>query len=117
VERSRDDKASNGERKKTSCGLSDNFVEFLIHTIHTTKEETHAHDQEQIRQNTADQRGLDDEHLVLDEGKNRDDQFDCISKGGIQKTTDRFSSSVISSENAAGISRPAAYRRAISSVA
>jgi hypothetical protein len=53
--------------------LRDDDVEMLFHAVDSAEEETHSHDEEQIRQHTADQRGLDDDDFLLDQGNDGDD--------------------------------------------
>lgn len=79
VERSRDDQTGYRQSQQTGCRLRDDGVEVLFQTVDTTKEETHAHDQQQIGEHAADERGLDDEDLIVDQGDDGDDQFDGVA--------------------------------------
>lgn len=74
-----DNQTTDREREQTRSSLSNDLVEFLFHSVHSSKEEAHTHHQEQVRQHTPDERGLDDDHLLIHEGQNGNDQFDSIA--------------------------------------
>jgi len=52
----------------------------LLHAIDTAEEEAHAHHQQQVGQHTADEGGLHNKSLALDQRDNCDDQFDGVTK-------------------------------------
>lgn len=88
-----DDQASNSQCQKTGSGLGNNLVEFLFDPVHTTKEEAHAHDEQQIGKYTANQRGLNNRDFVLIQSDDGDNELDCVSETGVQQTTEGFSGS------------------------
>lgn len=51
----------------------------LLQAVETTEKETHSHDQEQIRQHTSNERGLDDDDFVVGQGDDGHNQLDGIS--------------------------------------
>jgi len=50
----------------------------------SAREKTEAKNQQDITQDGADERRLDDAELAFHKGKNGDNQFDGVSEGGIQ---------------------------------
>lgn len=64
----RNDQTTHSQRKKTSGCLCNDRVEMLLQTVETTEKEAHSHDQEQIRQHTSNERGLDNHDFVLGQG-------------------------------------------------
>ena len=79
MERGRNDKTPDTQRQQTRCCLSNCSVEELLDPFETPEKEGHAHDKQQIRQDTADQGGLNDDNLVLDESNHRNDQFNRVT--------------------------------------
>lgn len=81
VECSWDDQTGDGQCEKRCCCLRNGHVEVLFHAVDTAEEETHSQDEEQVGQHTADQRGLHNENLIVDESEDGDDQFDGVTGG------------------------------------
>lgn len=80
MERSGNDQATDCQGEKTGRGLGNDNVKVLLHAVDTASEEAHAHDKQQVGQDTADQRGLHNDDLVLDQGDDGDNQFDGITE-------------------------------------
>lgn len=80
VERSGNDQATDCQGEETGRCLGNDDVEVLLHAVDTAEEEAHAQDKQQVGQNTADQRGLHNDDLVLDQGDDGDDQFDGVTE-------------------------------------
>lgn len=104
-----DDQTANGQCEHTHGCLGNCYVEILLYARDTAEEKAHAHHQEQVGQNTSDERGLHDEGFALDQCDDCDDQFDGVTiwvrnvavegdngkcedipERGIQQTTDRL---------------------------
>lgn len=94
MKRCRNNQTTNCKSQKTSCSLRNNLVELLLDPVDTTEKEAHAHDQKQIGKHTSNQRSLDNGDFVMDQSDDGDNQFDCISESGVQKTTESLSSSM-----------------------
>lgn len=73
MECSGNDQTGYSEGKQTSCCLGDDDVKVLFHAVDAAEEETHAHDEEQVGEHGADEGGLHDDHLFLDESDDGDD--------------------------------------------
>lgn len=68
VKHRRNDQAGNTEGKKTCRRLRDRHVKVLLEPVPATHDEGHAEDQEQVRKHATDERCLDDDNLILDQG-------------------------------------------------
>lgn len=73
------DKTSDSESQETGCSLSNSHVEMLFNSIETSKEETHPHDQEEIRKHASNQRLLDNVNLFLGQSDDGDNQLHSIA--------------------------------------
>lgn len=80
VEGSRNDQTADSQSEQTGGSLRHNNVEMLLHSIDSTEEEAHAHDQQQVRQHTPNERSLYDKDLLLHQCENGDDQLDSITR-------------------------------------
>jgi hypothetical protein len=79
VERSRDNKTSYRQGEETGSRLGNGNVEVLFQAIYASEKEAHAQNEKQVRQHASDERSLDNDNFILDQGKDRHDQFDSIS--------------------------------------
>lgn len=52
----------------------------LLDTVDATEKKAHSHDQKQVRQHTANERGLYDNDLLLDQCQNSNNQLDGVTK-------------------------------------
>lgn len=75
-----DNQTANSQCEHTRGCLGNCHVEMLLHAIDTAEEEAHAHHQQQVGQHTADEGGLHNKSLALDQRDNCDDQFDGVTK-------------------------------------
>lgn len=50
---------------------------------------THAEDDERVREDGADHRGLNNVELALDEGENRDEKLDSVTERRVEQTAKR----------------------------
>lgn len=80
MEGRRDNQTADGQREKTGCSLSYRHVEILLHTVHSSHEEGHSHDQQQVGQYASDQRGLYNDNLILEQRKDRHNQLNGVAK-------------------------------------
>jgi hypothetical protein len=87
VECRRNNQATNCKSQKTSCSLRNNLVELLLNTVDTTEKEAHSHDQKQVGKHTSNQGSLDNGNFVMNQSDDGDNQFDCVSERGVQKTS------------------------------
>jgi hypothetical protein len=70
------DDASHSDGQQTGSRVRDHRVEILLLAPEAAGEEAHAHDQEEIGQDAAGEGGLDNDHLVVHQRDNSDNQFD-----------------------------------------
>lgn len=83
-----DNDGGDSKSKKRSGSLCDGRVEVLLSAAKTAKEETEAHDEQQVGEDGADEGGLDNDVIPLDESNNGDNQLDSVTKGGVDETTE-----------------------------
>lgn len=95
MERSGNDQATDCQGEKTGRCLGNDDVEVLLHAVDTAEEKAHSQDKQQVGQNTANQRGLHNDDLVLDQGNDGDDQFDGITERSVKQTADCFARAVL----------------------
>jgi hypothetical protein len=74
-----DDQTANSQCEHTRGCLGNCDVEMLLHAIDTAEQETHAHHQQQVGQHTADEGGLHDKGLALDQSDDCDNQLDGVT--------------------------------------
>lgn len=82
-------KAHHAETEQASAHLSDSAVVDLFLEAQTTEQESHAHDQQQVRQDGAQQRCLHDSDLVLHQRDDENDQLDGVTERDIDQGSDR----------------------------
>lgn len=92
IEDGGDDDGGNGQGEEGGGRLSDGGVEVLLGTAQAAKEEAESHDEQQVGQDGADERGLDDDNLTLDESEDGDDELDSIAKGGVDEAAEGLAS-------------------------
>ena len=90
----RNNQATDRKSQKTSCSLRHYLVELLLETVDTTEKEAHSHNQKQVGKHASNQGSLDNGDFVMNQSDDGDNQFDCVSKTGVNKTSESFSSPV-----------------------
>jgi hypothetical protein len=75
----------NSKRQEACAHLRDSTVVDLLSESQATKQKAHAQDEQQIRQDGAKYRSLDDSNLVLHQCDDKDDQLDGISECDIHE--------------------------------
>lgn len=70
--------------------MGDCCVEELFFAAKAAEEETHTQDQEEVREDRADEGGLDDGDFVFCQGDHGDDDFDRITECCVEEATEGF---------------------------
>ncbi|KAH6607600.1 hypothetical protein Trco_003913 [Trichoderma cornu-damae] len=88
VEDGGDDDGGGRQGQHGGGGLGHDGVEVLLRAAQAAEEEAEAHDQQQVGEDGADERGLDNGNLVVDEGDDGDDELDGIAERGVEQAAE-----------------------------
>ncbi len=58
---------------------------YLLSESQTTEEEAHAENEQQVGQDGPKKGSLDNADLILGQGNDENDEFDCVTKGDVEK--------------------------------